>query len=247
MKLTEKGLVLDFGHGGSDPGSIWYNGAKEKDYTLYIGLKVLKIIDKYLDNYFVIRTNDIYLSLENRAKLINSYAKNFKMVDGYSIHTNAFNKISTGIEILLSISNKSNDNEWAIAFMKEYSKKFNIPVRGIVKRESTKNPGYDFYGLMRYTSKNVRMKILELGFGDNKYDSKILENSKDEIAFFIAKEILERYDIIIEKQADIKNWETILKEVSPYSDIWVDFVNRFHSNNLNLKGLIEKLYFTKPK
>jgi len=247
LQNIDYGIVFDFGHGGSDSGSIWFDNTKEKDYVLTLGLKVIKIIEKYIAGFLVIRTNDVYISIEDRAKMINEYAKKFKKVDVYSLHTNAFNKKASGIEILLSISNVSNDNEWSINFMKEYSKKFKIPVRGIVKKESTKNPGFDFYGLMRLTNSNVKSKILELGFGDYEKDGIILINNIDEIAYFIAQKIAERKNIIIKNNDSKKDYEKILKEVSNYSNIWIDFVNKYHSPTLNLKGLIEKLYFTNPK
>lgn len=247
MKLTKKGIVFDFGHGGSEPGSTWADGTKEKNYNLKLGLKVLSIVDSYISNHLVIRRNDTTATLNERANIINKYAKNFERVDVYSFHTNAFNSKTRGIEILLSISNKGNDNEWAINFMNEYSKKFKIPSRGIVKKESEKYPGKDYYGLIRKTNSNVKVKILEFGFGDNKQDYKILAENIYDIALFTARKILERYDIIIEDHKDTKNWEEILKEVSQYNNIWVKFVKKYHSKDLNLKGLIEKLYFTNPK
>lgn len=237
-------LIFGFGHGGTDGGSTWYDGTKEKDYNLALGLKIIKIIDKYYKNYLVLRTNDIYLSLADRAKIANKYAQKFDHVDLYSFHTNAFNKKNRGIEICISIGNNT-DTDWCNYFMKKYSNNFKIPVRGIVKRESEKNPGKDYYGIIRMTDKKIKSKIIEFGFGDNKEDGKILKDNIDEIAQFTAKLILERYGIIIDEKQ--KDWKDILKEVSKYSDIWIDFVNKNHSPVLNVKGLVEKLYYTKPK
>src|SRR4030065_671520 len=170
------GLILDFGHGGSDPGSTWYNGNKEKDYTLKIGLLIYNILKPHLKNIKLIRNQDTSIALNDRPKIMNEYSNKFDQVEVYSFHTNAFNKISRGIEILLSIHNKSTDNDWCTYFMKEYDKRFGIEI-------------------------------------DNK-----------------------------------KDWEDILKEVSPdYNKIWIDFVKRYHSPSLNVKGLIEKLYWTTPK
>ncbi len=239
-------LVFDFGHGGTDGGSTWYDGSYEKNYNLELGLKVIKIIDKYYKNYMVIRTNDIYLSLEDRAKIANKYAQKFDHIDLYSFHTNAFNKKNRGIEICISIGNNI-DSDWCNYFMKKYSNNFKIPVRGIVKRESEKNPGKDYYGIIRMTDKKIKSKIIEFGFGDNKEDGKILKANINEIALFIASNILERYGIIIKDSDKKKEWDDILKEVSEYSDIWIEFVRKNHSANLNLKGLVEKLYYTKPK
>lgn len=239
------GLILDFGHGGSDPGSTWYNGNKEKDYTLKIGLLIYNILKPHLKNIKLIRNQDTSIALNDRPKIMNEYSNKFDQVEVYSFHTNAFNKISRGIEILLSIHNKSTDNDWCTYFMKEYDKKFSIPLRGIVKRESSNNPGKDYYCLHRKTNSKCKVKIIEFGFGDNSADGKIMNDKINEIALFTAQKIAERFGIEIDNK---KDWEDILKEVSPdYNKIWIDFVKRYHSPSLNVKGLIEKLYWTTPK
>lgn len=237
------GLVLDFGHGGSDPGSTWYNGFQEKDYNLKLGLKVYNLLKPHLQNIKLIRNNDVSNSLSLRASMINDYSTKFEKVEVYSFHTNAFNKKSAGIEILQSIHNTI-DDEWSKNFMLEYSKRIGIAVRGLVKTESTKNPGKDYYGLIRMTNSKCRVKIIEFGFGDNDHDGKIMNDKVNEIALFTAQKIAERFGINIVER---KDWEDILKEVSEFHDIWIDFVKRYHTPSLNVKGLIEKLYFTIPK
>ena len=42
----KKVIVVDCGHGGSDPGMIGIDGLKEKDFNLAIGLKVKESLEK---------------------------------------------------------------------------------------------------------------------------------------------------------------------------------------------------------
>ncbi|WP_232700090.1 N-acetylmuramoyl-L-alanine amidase [Brevibacillus daliensis] len=87
-------LVLDFGHGGSDPGAV--NGEmKEKDYVLKIGSEVHKILSaEYNVNVPLTRADDTFVSLGDRAKLANRLgAKLF-----VSLHLNSFNSESNGFE-----------------------------------------------------------------------------------------------------------------------------------------------------
>jgi N-acetylmuramoyl-L-alanine amidase len=78
-------LVIDWGHGGSDPGAVG-NGLREKDLTMKIG----KMIGDMLLDYegvevIYTRTSDCYLSLEERAEIANKACADFFL----SVHINA--------------------------------------------------------------------------------------------------------------------------------------------------------------
>jgi N-acetylmuramoyl-L-alanine amidase len=81
-------IVVDAGHGGTDPGSSG-NGIVEKDYTL--------LISKYMANRFrelgvpvtETRTTDVTLSPEDRVtKIMNAYGNNPNVIV-ISNHLNA--------------------------------------------------------------------------------------------------------------------------------------------------------------
>ncbi len=78
-------IVLDPGHGGTDPGAIG-NGLQEKDLTLDIGLKVQKVLE---DNFIVAvrltRETDVYAGLSERA----DYANGLGAAYFVSLHHNA--------------------------------------------------------------------------------------------------------------------------------------------------------------
>jgi len=80
-------VVIDAGHGGTDPGTIGTGGTKEKDVTLGIALKLGKLIQKNLPDVKVIytRTTDHFVELFRRGQIANqSGGKLF-----ISIHCNA--------------------------------------------------------------------------------------------------------------------------------------------------------------
>ena len=63
VKLTEKEkksqvIVLDAGHGGSDPGKIGVHEEKEKEINLEIALKVEKMLKKKKIKVIMTRTDD---------------------------------------------------------------------------------------------------------------------------------------------------------------------------------------------
>ena len=86
--MALKGIVIDPGHGGSDPGAVG-NDIKEKDYTL--------AISKYMYDRFkelgvpvsLTRTTDSTLSPSERTKKVQSFYGDGKDVLVISNHLNA--------------------------------------------------------------------------------------------------------------------------------------------------------------
>lgn len=157
-------LVLDPGHGGSDPGAVG-NGLREKDLTL----DICKRIKKYLeDNYTGIkvhmtRTTDKYLSLSQRAQFANS-----KKADLFvSVHINAGG--GTGYEDFIhnSLSNSSTTAKMRDAFHGEIIKEQNF-WRDRGKKKAN-------FAVLRETK--MAAILTENGFIDNKNDAEKLKKS----------------------------------------------------------------------
>lgn len=91
IKPKENLVVLDAGHGGSDPGSLGYNEdkteiiAKEKDMNLKITLMVEKMLNERGIKTYLTRSDDTYVSLADRADVANK--KNASLF--VSIHNNS--------------------------------------------------------------------------------------------------------------------------------------------------------------
>jgi N-acetylmuramoyl-L-alanine amidase len=78
-------IVLDAGHGGNDPGAV-ANGLKEKDLTLTIVKHIGRMLGDYEDaEVLYTRTDDRYLSLEERAAIANKLKADYLI----SVHINA--------------------------------------------------------------------------------------------------------------------------------------------------------------
>ena len=86
--MALKGIVIDAGHGGSDPGAVG-NGIKEKDYNL--------LISKYMYDRFkelnvpvsLTRSDDVTLSPKERVNKVKSFYGDSKDVLVISNHLNA--------------------------------------------------------------------------------------------------------------------------------------------------------------
>lgn len=79
-------IVLDPGHGGKDPGSIGFNNVHEKDLINQTTEKVAQHLRHAGANVVLTRTQDSYISLDQRIQISNSYR-----TDAFiSLHYNAF-------------------------------------------------------------------------------------------------------------------------------------------------------------
>ena len=86
LGLGVKTVVLDPGHGGSDPGCIGQTGLEEKTITLDVCLALKKmLVEKLGLNVILIRESDVYVPLEDRTVIANQ-----KQADLFiSVHVNA--------------------------------------------------------------------------------------------------------------------------------------------------------------
>ena len=94
VKLGMKTIMIDAGHGGSDPGAI--NGShKEKVYTLQIAKRLQTQLEKLGFRVIMTRTGDTYPTLQERSALCKKYKPDLFI----SIHCNsATSKTPAGIE-----------------------------------------------------------------------------------------------------------------------------------------------------
>ncbi len=83
-------IVLDAGHGGSDPGASG-NGLVEKDLTLNMLLAAKELFDKSDIKCYVTRSGDVYPSFNDRTDLANEVGDAF-----ISIHINAASSTTAG-------------------------------------------------------------------------------------------------------------------------------------------------------
>lgn len=111
LGLGVKTVVIDPGHGGSDPGCIGRSGLREKEVVLDLALDLKKKLQEAGFEVFLTRETDIFIPLENRTVMANQ-----KKADVFiSLHVNAHpNKNRSGIQTFyLNLTQDSVVNELA--------------------------------------------------------------------------------------------------------------------------------------
>ena len=103
FSVVDKVVVIDPGHGGGDSGAVGHYGVKEKDVTLYVALRVEKLLKDAGAKVVMTRTTDrdvSYRNSPNRTELQARVNKCPPDTDIFiSIHCNAFsNPSSHGME-----------------------------------------------------------------------------------------------------------------------------------------------------
>lgn len=78
-------VVIDAGHGGTDPGAIGIGGLREKDVILPISQKVAQILEQQGIQVRMTRDTDVFISLQGRTALANSLNADLFV----SIHANS--------------------------------------------------------------------------------------------------------------------------------------------------------------
>jgi len=95
QSLRGKVIIIDPGHGGSDPGAVTKTNDYEKYYTLDISKRIQTLLQKKGAKTILLRSNDSNPSLYQRVKKINRSNGDFLI----SVHINSFiNSIANGSE-----------------------------------------------------------------------------------------------------------------------------------------------------
>lgn len=105
METKKVLIILDPGHGGKDPGSV-FDGVEEAAFNLSIAKKIRWHLDKLLPYAQVLMTrdSDVYMSLAERVAYCNKF-RNSEIKDVFfvSIHCNAaLSDTARGMEIYVS-------------------------------------------------------------------------------------------------------------------------------------------------
>jgi len=162
-------IIIDPGHGGKDPGAVAKDGTREKDLNLDVAKR---LNEKLLNLGFktkMTRTEDVYVSLQERAVLANTNFADFYL----SIHFNAFNEKTQGIETLYYPNTPTeiysiNNKDVASIFHKEVTSKVNTTSRGITQRP----------GLYVLNKTKMPAILTELGFMTNPQELKQMKTAE---------------------------------------------------------------------
>lgn len=189
-------IAIDAGHGGKDPGAKALDGTYEKDYNLDVAKRLDKKLNELGFKTLMTRQDDTSTTLQERTDAANWNYADFFM----SIHFNAFNQKTQGIETLYypnspTEANNINNKDIAAIFHEELIKTLNRSSRGIVPRPN----------LVVLNKTKMPAILAELGFITNKEELSQIkkEEYREKAASALAVSIVRYYKEIQKIDLDI--------------------------------------------
>jgi len=185
-------IVIDPGHGGSDPGAsgsidgVTYD---EKDITLSVSLKVADILRNNGYNITMTRDDDSYPELHDRP----AYANNVNASLFVSIHANSYDvSTANGTEIYYCKSN--NGDSYGITS----EQLANNILDSMMSEIDTRNRGVKTANYVVIKESEMPAVLVELGFLTNPSDMKKMadDNYQNAIAVGIANGIMQSMKMI---------------------------------------------------
>ncbi len=172
-------IVIDPGHGGSDPGAVGINGLRETDVVLEVSKKVSQFLTNKGVKTVLTRNHERTLDLQPRV----TRANNSKANAFVSIHANATRGKRRDVNGL---------ETYYYSGYKGYSLAKNIHKQILIASSQSPDRGVRrsrFY-VIRKTS--MPAALVEIGFVTGMYDAALLRQKpyREKIAFAIAKGIL---------------------------------------------------------
>ncbi len=169
-------IVLDAGHGGSDPGAV-YMGRQEKDDTLALTMKIGELLSNAGFTVEYTRTTDVYDTPFEKATKGNEAGADLFV----SIHRNSSPTANTydGVQTLVyndsgfkaELARNINENLVAVGFQD----------RGVVERPN----------LVVLKRTKMPSVLVEVGFINSEEDNRLFDNENDAIAQAIADAIID--------------------------------------------------------
>lgn len=168
----KKIIVIDPGHGGKDTGAIGVNNIQEKDVVLNVAKEILRLNKTILDDAFEIyltRYKDTLISLSDRTRL----AKRLNANVFVSLHCNASETFSRGIEVYVHNSDNTNSKEsiaLGVSVLNESIQKLGFKKRGVK---------FANFQVLRDAKSFFPAVLAELGFITNTDEASYFLNPKN--------------------------------------------------------------------
>ena len=233
-----KKIVIDLGHGGSDPGASG-NGIVEKDLTLKISKYMKDRFDDLGIESALTRDSDVSLSPNDRPIKVQSLYGSGDDVIVISNHINA--GAGKGAEIIYSLRNSDNlaskiANNLILSGQN---------VRKYYQRRLPSDPSKDYYYILRDTPNNESI-IVEYGFLDNKEDSELLKNNYkdlvDAVVSAVASYVGVSYEPKVSENVYVVQKKDTLWGIAKQYNITVDELkkeNNLTSNSLTIGQILK--------
>jgi N-acetylmuramoyl-L-alanine amidase len=164
-ELYQRTIIIDPGHGGSDPGAIGF-GLYEKDVVLDVALRMKDYFKQTPFQVKYTRETDKRVALSDRV----AFAKEQNGDIFVSIHANAFNGSANGTETYYYSAAATNPHVEASKALATYIQKRMVDAWQLADRGVKKG---NFHVLRENT---MPAALVELGFIDNKKDNEKLKS-----------------------------------------------------------------------
>ncbi len=167
-------IMIDSGHGGQDNGAV-YNGRKEKDDNLRIGLAVGERLENAGYNVLYTRTTDRYDTPFQKAQIANNSGADYFI----SFHRNSGEVPNTysGVQALV-FDNDTRAAQIGKAIMDQLVQ-MGFNDLGVVERP----------GLVVLRRTNMPAVLMEMGFINNDEDNRMFDEQFDEMADAVVRGI----------------------------------------------------------
>ena len=191
-------ICIDPGHGGLDPGCVSDSGLTEKETNLRVALMLERFLTDQGVQVLMTRREDSDLGLSKRCQMANRWRADIFV----SLHADAGSPEVKGYHVICSIHSKPDEGGGKLARLivdELYVLTGRPPLKrgdnGVWSRESEKNPGTDYYAVIRET--NMPAVIIERGFLTNPEEEQLLydENYLQLQAKGIARAILRYFGL----------------------------------------------------
>lgn len=227
------------GHGRETEGKRTPDGFRENFFNNAVKMHVIRELKRHGVTVLDCSPESDDTPLRTRSERINKGINNVTPRGFASIHANAYGDGKTynnvkGIEVFSHPEAPSDGGKLLAKYLHEFLIQGTKQVdRGI----KTAN----FY-MLRET--DCPAALVECAFMTNKEEAKLLQdvNFQLECGVEITKGSLKYLGINWQPEKHQEKYEEILKEVSSYYKVWIKFIEE-HQDEVNLKGLVEKLYY----
>lgn len=223
-KIT--GVVVDSGHGGSDPGAISGN-LREKDFTLEAANYMTKRLQELGIPVVAIKTTDEDISRTERLRRANETFNGDPNAILISNHINSGG--GEGAEIIYALRNDDTLASMALENIGDAGQK----MRKIYQRRLPENPSKDYYYIIRETDP-MQSLLVEYGFIDNSADQQKLKNNLTDYVEGVVKAIADYggYEYTPPGMSGSNNTYTVVK-----GDTLSGIANKFNTTVSELKEL----------
>ncbi len=178
-KIT--GVVVDSGHGGSDPGAV-SGSLREKDFTLEAANYMTKRLQELGIPVVSIKTTDEDISRTERLRRANEAFNGDPNAILISNHINSGG--GEGAEIIYALRNDDTLASMALDNIGDAGQK----KRRIYQRRLPEDPNKDYYYIIRETDP-MQSLLVEYGFIDNTADQQKLQNNLTDYVEGVVKAI----------------------------------------------------------